>query len=101
MLLGSAGLDSHAALAMVKHLVALTRLGHTIACSIHQPRQEIFNAFDSVLILSEGFQARALYLVLGSLVIGKFMAVSFTYLGIFHHELCRSSHYLCTIWLAF
>ncbi|KAK9808556.1 hypothetical protein WJX73_008341 [Symbiochloris irregularis] len=50
------GLDSHAALAMVNHLVALTRMGHTIACSIHQPRQEIFNAFDSITMLSEGYQ---------------------------------------------
>ncbi|KAK9790764.1 hypothetical protein WJX73_010230 [Symbiochloris irregularis] len=50
------GLDSHAALSMVRHIVSLTRLGHTIACSIHQPRQEIFNAFDKVVILSEGHQ---------------------------------------------
>ena len=53
-----AGLDSHAALAMVRHLIGLTRLGHTVACSIHQPRQDIFNAFDAIMILSEGHLVR-------------------------------------------
>ena len=51
-----AGLDSTAALAVIEHLIALTNAGHTIACSIHQPRQEIFAAFDKVLIMSEGRQ---------------------------------------------
>jgi hypothetical protein len=34
-----AGLDSHAALAVMKHLISLTDLGLTIVASIHQPRQ--------------------------------------------------------------
>lgn len=50
------GLDSHAALAVMKHLISLTDLGLTIVASIHQPRQEIFEAFDHVLVLSEGYQ---------------------------------------------
>lgn len=55
---GCAGLDSHAALSVIKYLISLTSLGHTVACSIHQPRQEIFNAFHKVVILSEGYQVR-------------------------------------------
>lgn len=51
-----AGLDSHAALAVVKHLIALTNSGHSVACSIHQPRQEIFASFDKILLMSEGRQ---------------------------------------------
>ena len=52
----AAGLDSHAALAVVKHLIALTNSGHSVACSIHQPRQEIFASFDKILLMSEGRQ---------------------------------------------
>ena len=44
---------------MIEHLIALTNAGHTIACSIHQPRQEIFAAFDKVLIMAEGRQVSA------------------------------------------
>ncbi len=34
-----AGLDSHAALAVMKHLISLTDMGLTVVASIHQPRQ--------------------------------------------------------------
>ena len=44
----SAGLDSHAALAVMNHLIHLTDYGLTIVASIHQPRQEIYEAFDKV-----------------------------------------------------
>ena len=50
------GLDSHAALAVMKHLIGLTNLGLTVVASIHQPRQAIFDSFEQVLILSEGYQ---------------------------------------------
>ena len=43
------GLDSHAALAVMNHLIHLTDYGLTIVASIHQPRQEIYEAFDKVL----------------------------------------------------
>ena len=43
-------------MAVMKHLTGLTKWGITIAASIHQPRQEIFQAFDRILIMSEGFQ---------------------------------------------
>ena len=55
----AAGLDSHSALAVVKHLIKLTNAGHSIACSIHQPRQEIFASFDKILLMSEGRQVRS------------------------------------------
>ena len=42
------GLDSHAALAVMRYLNTLTDMGHTIVSSIHQPRQEIFGSFDKV-----------------------------------------------------
>lgn len=51
-----AGLDSSAALAVMKHLIGLTKWGLTIAASIHQPSQDIFETFDRILIMSEGYQ---------------------------------------------
>lgn len=51
----SAGLDSHAALAVMKYLNSLSHLGHTIVSTIHQPRQEIFKSFDKLLLMSEGY----------------------------------------------
>jgi ABC-type multidrug transport system ATPase subunit len=42
-------LDAHAALAVMKYLQTLAYQGHTIISTIHQPRQEIFEAFDKVL----------------------------------------------------
>lgn len=32
----------------------LARDGHTVICSIHQPRSSIFGMFDDVMLLSEG-----------------------------------------------
>ena len=32
----------------------LARDGHTVVCSIHQPRSSIFGMFDDVMLLSEG-----------------------------------------------
>ena len=51
-----AGLDSHAALAVMKYLHSLTHIGHTIVTTIHQPRPEIFKSFDKLLVMSEGYQ---------------------------------------------
>lgn len=35
-------------------LKALAAAGHTVVCSIHQPRSSIFTLFDDLLLLSEG-----------------------------------------------
>ena len=40
----------------MRHLISLTEVGLTVVASIHQPRQEIFESFNQVLVLSEGFQ---------------------------------------------
>lgn len=32
----------------------LAENGHTVVCSIHQPRSSIFRMFDDLLVLSEG-----------------------------------------------
>lgn len=52
------GLDSSTALNLIETLVTLARLGRTIFITIHQPRADIFNLFDSVILLSAG---RTLY----------------------------------------
>lgn len=39
---------------MVTTLKDLASKGHTVVCSIHQPRSSIFAMFDDLLLLSEG-----------------------------------------------
>lgn len=48
------GLDSYNALVVVQCLKALADKGKIIVMSIHQPRYNIFNMFDNLLLLSEG-----------------------------------------------
>ena len=50
------GLDSFAALSVMDHMAQLSYAGHTIIASIHQPRADIFSRFNTVVVLSEGFQ---------------------------------------------
>lgn len=50
----TSGLDSTSALAIMKLLMAICRLGVTIACIIHQPRLEIFECLDQLLLLADG-----------------------------------------------
>ncbi len=50
----TSGLDATAAASIMKTLKALTRLGMTIVTIIHQPRQEIFDSLDSLVLLGEG-----------------------------------------------
>lgn len=50
----TSGLDSTAALAIMKLLMAICRLGVTVACIIHQPRFEIFQCLDELLLLANG-----------------------------------------------
>jgi ABC-type multidrug transport system fused ATPase/permease subunit len=48
------GLSAADALQVVNVLRFMANRGHSIACTIHQPRQEIFNLFDAILILAKG-----------------------------------------------
>lgn len=50
----TSGLDAYSAFQLVKVLQRLARDGHTIVLSIHQPRKDIFDLFDSVIVLSRG-----------------------------------------------
>lgn len=50
----TSGLDSHLALTVVKTLKALSATGTTVLCTIHQPSSEIYNEFDSLLLLTMG-----------------------------------------------
>ncbi|ESZ96754.1 hypothetical protein SBOR_2898 [Sclerotinia borealis F-4128] len=55
----TSGLDATAANSIMKTLKALSRLGMTIVTIIHQPRQEIFESLDSLVLLGTG---RMIYL---------------------------------------
>ncbi|KAF2478083.1 ABC transporter-like protein [Lindgomyces ingoldianus] len=48
------GLDSTSAFQIVKTLQSLARKGRNIIMTIHQPRSEIWNLFDNIIILSRG-----------------------------------------------
>ncbi len=48
------GLDAATAFQLVATLKSLAVKGRTIICSIHQPRSEIWQLFDHVLLLSKG-----------------------------------------------
>lgn len=48
------GLDSTSAYQVVKTLQNLARKGRTIIVTIHQPRSEIWNLFDNVILLTRG-----------------------------------------------
>lgn len=55
----TSGLDATAAASIMATLKALTRVGMTIVTVIHQPRQEIFESLDSLVLLGAG---RMIYL---------------------------------------
>ena len=48
------GLDATSAFQVVKTLKALARKGRTIVTTIHQPRSEIWDLFDNIVLLSRG-----------------------------------------------
>ncbi|KAH8798827.1 ABC transporter-like protein [Hyaloscypha sp. PMI_1271] len=50
----TSGLDATAAASIMATLKALSRLGMTIVTIIHQPRQEIFDSLDSLVLLGAG-----------------------------------------------
>jgi ABC-type multidrug transport system ATPase subunit len=56
----------------------LASSGHTVVCSIHQPRSSIFKMFDDLLLLSEG---RVVYFGPAEGVLQHFEAVSSVWCG--------------------
>ena len=52
----TSGLDSTAATNLVEALRNLSDLGKTVVAVIHQPSQQVFSAFDDLLLVSEGKQ---------------------------------------------
>ncbi|KAJ8905228.1 hypothetical protein NDN08_001736 [Rhodosorus marinus] len=50
----TSGLDSFQAEQVIDALRVLAKEGHTVICSIHQPRGSIYNMFDDLCLLSEG-----------------------------------------------
>lgn len=48
------GLDSASSLDILKSLQAMAGTGRAIVVTIHQPRSEIFHAFDKILLLCNG-----------------------------------------------
>lgn len=50
------GLDSRAALVVMRNIRRVAQSGRTIVCTIHQPSVSIFTAFDSLLLLKRGGQ---------------------------------------------
>ncbi|KAI9644602.1 hypothetical protein NHQ30_006623 [Ciborinia camelliae] len=50
----TSGLDATSALSIIGLLKALCRLGITIICILHQPRLEIFQSLDRLLLLANG-----------------------------------------------
>ncbi|KAJ3237403.1 hypothetical protein HDU81_009501 [Chytriomyces hyalinus] len=50
----TSGLDSTAALKVAKILRSISRVGLTVVAIVHQPRIEIFNTFDNVLMIVPG-----------------------------------------------
>ncbi|KAJ6101351.1 hypothetical protein N7499_000981 [Penicillium canescens] len=53
----TSGLDATAAHSLMKLLHSISRQGIMVVCVIHQPRIEIFNLLDDVLVLNDGTQA--------------------------------------------
>ncbi|XP_020592864.1 ABC transporter G family member 7 [Phalaenopsis equestris] len=48
------GLDAFQAEKVMETLQQLAQEGHTVICSIHQPRSSVFKKFDDLVLLSEG-----------------------------------------------
>lgn len=49
-----AGLDAFQAEKVMETLRQLAEDGHTVICSIHQPRGSVYSKFDDIVLLSEG-----------------------------------------------
>ncbi len=73
----TSGLDSTAALEVCRTLRSIADLGLTVVAVIHQPRYEIFETFDDLLILAPG--GHTVYMGPQSLVLPYFGDVGFTF----------------------
>ena len=51
----TSGLDSHTSERIVKLMRAEANRGGTLIATIHQPSGEIFQLFDRIILLSEGY----------------------------------------------
>ncbi|XP_077248707.1 ATP-binding cassette family G25 [Tasmannia lanceolata] len=71
----TSGLDSTAAHRMVMTLKGMAQKGKTLVTSMHQPSSQVYQMFDSVLLLSEG---NCLYFGQGSKAIEYFSSVGFS-----------------------
>ncbi|KAL2497338.1 ABC transporter G family member 25 [Abeliophyllum distichum] len=70
----TSGLDSTAAFRLVATLGSLAEKGKTIVTSVHQPSSRVYQAFDSVVVLSEG---RCIYFGKGNEAMNYFESVGF------------------------
>jgi ABC-type sugar transport system ATPase subunit len=52
----TSGLDSTTAMALIELLKKISGTGVIVVCILHQPRQEIFDALDHVMLMAEGVQ---------------------------------------------
>lgn len=52
----TSGLDSTSALSIIRLLKALSEMGVTVICIVHQPRMEIFDSLDNIALLAGGKQ---------------------------------------------
>jgi len=50
----SSGLDAFQAEKVMETLRQLAQDGHTVICSIHQPRGSVYGKFDDIVLLTEG-----------------------------------------------
>lgn len=50
----SSGLDAFQAEKVMETLQKLAQDGHTVICSIHQPRGSVYAKFDDIVLLTEG-----------------------------------------------
>lgn len=48
------GLDAFQAEKVMETLQQLAQDGHTVICSIHQPRGSVYSKFDDIVLLTEG-----------------------------------------------
>ncbi|KAG9640297.1 hypothetical protein KCU64_g13013, partial [Aureobasidium melanogenum] len=55
----TSGLDATSAASIMRLLKAISRLGVTVIAVVHQPREDIFVAFDQLLLLAKGNQVYA------------------------------------------
>lgn len=59
----TSGLDSTNALKVMLTIKNLCKNGHTVICTVHQPRSNIFQMFDYLLLLNEGFNNEDIFFI--------------------------------------